>query len=117
MYINQGICLSLITASSNDSSLKIINFYLISYYYLLKDNEDYSHHRSVICIILYSGKLLAKYRNTPYHTANMSKKQQQHTQKPLQRFLNVPHITVVYQCLGEPLPLTIKVKGNQVINR
>lgn len=87
---------------------KVINFYLMTHSYLLKDNEDSSHHRTVICIILYSGNCLLCIRI--FHIIlKMSQK------KSPQRFLNVPHIQL-YMSLGEPLPLEITVKIYQVIN-
>lgn len=78
-------------------------------YYLLIDNEDCSHHRTIIYIILYSGNCWLDIRIHQAHWKCVK--------KSLQRFLNVPHTYVVFKCLGEALPLEIKVKINQVIKR
>lgn len=107
MRINPCICLSLITMSSNDSSLKSLIF-LMSHYYLLKDNEDSSHCRTVICIILYSGNGLLYILEYSTHTENVS--------KITTKIFKCSTYTVVYESLGETLPLEIEVKIYQVTN-
>ena len=107
MCINPCICLSLITMSSNDSSLKSLIF-LMSHYYLLKDNEDSSHCRTVICIILYSGNGLLYILEYSTHTENVS--------KITTKIFKCSTYTVVYESLGETLPLEIEVKIYQVTN-
>lgn len=90
--------------------IKIINFYLMSHYYLLKDDEDYSYLRTVICIILYSGNCLL-YIIIYHITLQMCQK------ITTEIFvLMSPIYIVVYECLDETSLVEIKVKIHQVIN-
>ena len=93
--------------NSNDSSLKSLIF-LMSHYYLLKDNEDSSHCRTVICIILYSGNCLLHILEYSIYTENVS--------KITTKIFKCSTYTVVHESLGETLPLETKVKIYQVVN-
>ena len=87
--------------------IKIINF-LMSHYYLLKDNEDSSHCRTVICIILYSGNCLLYILEYSIYIENVSKINT--------KIFKCSKYTVIYESLGETLPLEIKVQIYQVMN-